>query len=276
MNSLSSFHAFMPFPDIPPPLAGQFGESEIRLRRFGVEENDLEIDFAASNTTGLITRIIQQCAAGLDGGTLARLLPDLSVGKRLECLLVLASGSEGSAYSFPFRCAGCGKEIELELTLDDISAQQHKADLVETVEVEIEGRRAEFRKPTGRDQENWGRMIFRDEQEAARAIFDTLIVSPVKWETLEEEDFGRIEEALDEADPLVNFVCHVTCEECGQQNEFPIDLCDAALGLLRRIQRQTIVMVHRLASHYHWSEKEIFEVPHWRRIEYLELVAAER
>jgi hypothetical protein len=275
MNSLSSFRAFMPFPAIPPPLAGQFGGAEIRLRRFGVEENDLEIDFAASDTPALITRIIHQCAAGLEGSALARLLPDLSVGKRLECLLVLASGSEGS-YSFPFSCAGCGKEIELELTLDDISAQQRKADLLETVGVEIEGRRAEFRKPTGRDQENWGRMIFRDEQEAARAIFGTLTVSPVKWEALEEEDFGRIEEALHEADPLVNFVCHVTCEECGQQNEFPIDLCDAALGLLHRIQKQMIVMVHRLASHYHWSEKEIFEVPRWRRIEYLELIAAGR
>jgi hypothetical protein len=59
-------------------------------------------------------------------------------------------------------------------------------------------------------------------------------------------------------------------------NDIAIDLCEVALTTLRRLQRQLIVMVHRLASHYHWSEQEIFAVPHWRRKEYLELIAAGR
>jgi len=55
-----------------------------------------------------------------------------------------------------------------------------------------------------------------------------------------------------------------------------IDLCDVALGALRRLQQQLLITVHQLASHYHWSEKEIFSVPAFRRQAYLNLIAAGR
>jgi hypothetical protein len=32
--------------------------------------------------------------------------------------------------------------------------------------------------------------------------------------------------------------------------------------------------VHRLASHYHWSESEIIRLPQWRRESYLEMIEA--
>jgi hypothetical protein len=276
MNSLSRSSALIPYPAFPPSFAGQFPEAGIGMRRFGIYENDLEIDFVGSDTPALITRILEQCAIDPDGCLPAGVFRELSVGKRLECVLVLAAGGESSAFNFPFRCSGCGQELELELTLDEISGQQREADLIETVEVKIKGERTAFRKPNGRDQENWAGMVFRDEREAAGAMIGTLTVTPAEWETLDAEDLDRIDEAMDEADPLVNFLCHVACGECGEQNEFLIDLCDAALGTLSRLQKQLIVMVHKLASHYHWSEKEVFAIPHWRRIEYLNLIAAGR
>lgn len=266
----------MPFPAFPSSLAGQFPVTGIGMRRFGIYENDLVIDFAGSDTPALITRILEQCAIDPEGSLPAGIFRELSIGKRLECLLGLAAGGPEAVLSFPFKCGGCGEEIELELTIGEISARQHEADLIETVEVEIKGESTAFRKPSGRDQENWAGMVFRDEREAARAMICTLTVTPVGWEALDADDLDRIDEAMDEADPLINFRCHVACGECGEQSEFLIDLCDTALGMLSRLQQQLIVTVHKLASHYHWSEKDVFAVPHWRRIEYLDLIAAGR
>lgn len=201
---------------------------------------------------------------------------NLSVGKRLECLLMLAAGGSVAAFNFPFHCAGCGQEVELEVTLEEIAKLQEEADLVVMVEVEIGGESRAFRKPRGSDQERWGGMTFIDEREAASAMIGTLAAGPLDMEVLAETDLGFIDEKLDEADPLVNFLCNVGCGECGHANEFRIDLCETALGMLARLQKQLIVMVHKLASHYHWSEREVFDVPHWRRLEYLDLIAAGR
>jgi hypothetical protein len=153
---------------------------------------------------------------------------------------------------------------------------QGEADRTEVVEVSIDERSLVLRKPSGRDQEHWAAMTFRDETDAARAMIGTLAVDPEIADGLGANELGLIDAAMDEADPLVNFLCRIDCSECGSPNEFLIDLTAVALDMLSRLQQQLIVMVHKLASHYHWSEKEVFEVPHPRRKQYLDLIAAGR
>jgi hypothetical protein len=276
MNLASRTTATIPFPELPPSFAAGFPAGGIGMRRFGIFESDLAVDFAGGNIPALVTRILEQCTVDPEDSLPAGFFRGLSVGKRLECLLALSAGEQRSSFNFPFRCSGCGQEIEMELTLDEIAEMQQEADRIETVEVGIGGRSLLFRKPSGADQEKWAGMVFRDEKEAAWAMIGTLAASPEIAESLDAEELGLIDEAMDEADPLVNFLCRVGCAECGAENEFLVDLLDVALGTLGRLQQQLIVMVHKLASHYHWSEKEIFEVPHWRRKEYLGLIAAGR
>lgn len=266
----------IPFPAFPGGLSTGPAAAVAGLRRFGTEEADLSVNFARKDTPGLVTRILRQCVVDPDNILPHGFFRGLSVGKRLECLLLLASGGDKNSFNFPFHCAGCGQEIELELTLDEICEIQGRADLIDTVEIEIAGKPRSFRKPLGSDQENWAGMSFIDEREAAGAMIGTLADTPIEWEDVADTDLGLIDEKLDEADPLVNFLCDISCGECGYENGFRIDLCEIALNTLARLQKQLIVMVHKLASHYHWSEKEIFAIPHWRRLEYLELIAAGR
>lgn len=266
----------MPLPTLPPSAAGLLPQGRIAFRRFGIYEEDLAIDFAGSDTPALITRLLEQCAQDPEGQLPPGFFRELSAGKRLECLLILAAGPQRPAFSFPFGCAACGEELELELTLEEISSLQQQADQIEAIEVELGGQRVAFRKPKGRDQEDWARTIFQDEGEAARAMLGALAVRGTTAEALDSLAFDRVDKAMDEADPLVNLVCQVSCDACGEQNNLSIDLCETALGMLSRLQKQLILTVHRLASHYHWSEKEIFATPHWRRNEYLELIAAGR
>jgi len=276
MSSVHSSTAVIPFPAVPPSLVGRLPSVRAGMRRFGIYESDLTINFSDGNTPALITRILGQCAVDPDVTVPEGFFRELSVGKRLEFLLVLAAGEERPVFNFPFYCKGCGQELEMELTLEEIAEIQREADLIENVGVEVGGQAFSFRKPCGSDQENWAGMVFRDEKEAAGAMIGTLVADPDITKRLGTKDFDLIDEAMDEADPLVNFQCRVGCSECGAENEFLIDLCDVALGMLNRLQQQLIVMVHKLASHYHWSEKEIFDVPHWRRVEYLDLIAAGR
>jgi hypothetical protein len=244
------------------------------MRRFGIHESDLAVDFAAANEAVLVTRILEHCASDQAGGAHADFFRALTVGRRLERLLTLVAQSESSTFTFPFHCAACNEHIELELTLDELRELQQQADAIETVVVEHDGQSLEFRKPCGRDQELWGGMSFADRTQALRVMVGALARKPEAASALDTHLIDRVDEALDAADPLVNFHCRITCAECGTSNELAVDLCGAALAALRRIQRQLIDMVHRLASRYHWSEQEIFAVPHWRRQEYLELIAA--
>ena len=274
MNLASPITPTIPLPELSPTLAAYHLGGEVGLRRFGIVESDLAIDFAVEHAAPLVTKVLEQCVVVSDGRLPEDFFRALSVGKRLECLLTLAAGEERTPFDFQFNCGGCGAELEIELTLDEIAAIQSEADLIDVINVEVGGEPLTFRKPTGDDQESWAEMVFRDEKEAARALIGNLAVNA--FLKIRAKDLDVIDEAMDEADPLVNFLCRVTCAECGVGNEFSVDLCDVALSILARQRKQLIVMVHKLASRYHWSEKEIFEIPDWRRREYLDLIAAGR
>lgn len=273
MNPDPRAQATISFPSLPP---SRFRPAPIGMRSFGICESDLAIDFSERSPAALITRILEQCTIDPEHSLPEDFFLTLSVGKRLECLLTLAAGEERRPFNFPFHCAGCGQKLEMELTLDEIAEMQRDADLIETVAVRVGGRCIACRKPSGQDLERWEGRVFSDEAEAARAMIDLLAATPVEWSNSDVDELDRIDDAMDEADPLVNFRCHAACGECGEPNECLIDLCDTALGMLSRLQKLLIVMVHKLASHYHWSEKEVFAIPHWRRTEYLDLIAAGR
>lgn len=241
------------------------------LRSFGLAESDLAVDFGARNRAALVTRVLAACTADPVGRSEA-FQRDLSAGKRLESLVTLAAGGPEGALTLACKCGGCGEDLELELTVQELSALQREADTIETVAVDLGGRRLEFRKPRGRDQEAWGELEFHDEEEAVAAMIGTLAVDPLG--RVGPEWFPAIETALDQADPLVDFTCSIRCDVCGRPNEYSLDLMDIALGLLRRAQHQLVVTLHRLASHYHWTEQEIFAIPAWRRQQYLDLIAA--
>ncbi|MDK2745503.1 MAG: hypothetical protein NDI90_21585 [Nitrospira sp. BO4] len=244
------------------------------FRRFGKCETDLAVDFSVPNRAALATRLLELCAVDSE-----RLLPprhfiELSIGKRIECLLLLAAGGWDKALSLVFKCQGCGEELELELTFEELSEVQREADKIETIGVDLEGRRIEFRKPTGRDQEVWARTVFPDEQNAAASMISSLAVTPDFQTALGTASVSEIERMFDDADPLVNFSCRVSCGECDRLNGYRVDLMETALAMLSRMQTQLIHAIHRMASHYHWSEADVLAVPEWRRQQYLQLIGA--
>jgi len=75
----------------------------ISLRPFGNHINDIEIDFTQKNRPLLVTQIIECCTINKNKGFNQEFFWDLSIGKRIECLLVLVSQFEKSI-SFEMNC----------------------------------------------------------------------------------------------------------------------------------------------------------------------------
>lgn len=249
---------------------------KLRFRPFGISEDDLEIDFTHPNIPTLITRLLFQCCAEKKEVVSAELFWNLTVGKRLECLLCIANAGKADGFLFQFKCANeiCRQDLAFDLLLSEIAQMQQKTDEVELVSVSIAEENFYLRKPLGRDQIAWQSEIYVDEIKTARTMIRSLRVKDEKpIECLDDEAIAVISEAMDEFDPLINFTCKVTCPDCGLVNDYEVDLTSFALNELQKAQRDLLKSVHLLASHYKWSEQQFFSIPHWRRQVYLSLIA---
>ena len=272
----SGTRAVVPLPEFSQQTASAAAMDEIGFRRFGILERDLDVDFSTPNRAALASRVLDQCTVDARGSLPDGFFEELSIGKRIECLLFLATGSSTANLSFPFKCSGCGEELELELGLEEISSLQREADANDVVVVDIGDRQIELRKSSGRDQLAWCGEVYTDEFNATARMIASLATEPLDITGLDVEHLEAIDAAMDESDPLVNFSCGVDCLECGTANLREVDLFEAALAMLERGQQQMVVMVHRLASIYHWSEQQIFAIPERRREQYMKLIGAKK
>lgn len=276
-----------PFPRLPDTLRSKYACDALALRPFGVSEHDLEISFAGGQPRPhLITEVLARCTVGARG---EQLEPDffwsLPVGKRIECLLTISETSGDRAdIVIPVRCPGdaCAQVAELELSLSEIVSLQNQTDDAERFAVRRGDRQLYVRRPTGSDQLAWLGARFEDEASAFAAMVRALVSvdeagasAAVVGVEVDGGWIGAIEEALEEFDPLVNFSLSVRCPFCEAEHEHEVDLEELALRRLRQSQLRLLTSVHRLARYYHWSEREIFSVPHWRRAFYLALIDRE-
>ena len=85
---------------------------------------------------------------------------------------------------------------------------------------------------------------------------------------LNESDIEAIDEALDTASPSVCDQLLVTCPECDCSQRAELDHYTLS-GINERLFYDEI---HTLASHYHWSEEAILNLPRKRRRLYLSLI----
>ncbi len=269
----------VPFPRLPEAARAAFPAGELALRPFAVYESDLGVDFDGTPRPILVTELLACCTTDAAGQAVdPALLWTLPVSKRIEALLALVLSSPGAELQLSFRCANaaCGEWSEIGLSLAEIRQLQDDAYAADRIAVRIDGGVIELRRPTGSDQLAWLRGALADETPAV-AMIRTLQVGggAVAREGLDARCIDAVEEAMEEHDPLVGFSLLVRCPACEACSPVAIDLQDVALRRLREEQVRLLASVHRIAEHYHWSEQQIFAVPHWRRARYLSLIERE-
>jgi hypothetical protein len=264
-------------------LTDRLAIADLSLRPFGQCEEDLEIDFNQPYRPHLETQILQCCTRNPDNGK-----PDqsffwsLEVGKRIECLLIIATLEDKPKVIVNLRCFNpkCQQLMEIIIAVQALIDLQQQIEMNGINHISIRNIDFSIRRPTGNNQRMWLDHTFSTEILAIQNMLETLVLDEQKdslhqlWEG-GEQWFSLINQVMEDFDPLVSFTLLTTCPFCGAQGSHDLDLGAWALQKLHQAQRRLIETVHRLASHYHWSEREIFAIPSWRRFQYLTLIDRE-
>ncbi len=268
------------FPTIPAWLTVRQGDAApARLRRFGSDAQDLEIDFDHALSPVLVAKVLSVCTRSGDGRPVREeTMLDLPVGLQLEALLALADLSDALPFAWRFRCAAaqCRSESEFELTAEELSELADGSRHRETAQVDFEGCRLILRRPTGRDQVDW---LERAGGAEPGTILRKILMEP-SWDELERQGLGidaveaAVDQAMEDFDPLPAFEMQVVCPECGMSSTTAPALTAAALQRLVGAQEGLLDDVHRIALRYHWTEAEILDMPAWRRQGYLARIEA--
>ena len=250
------------------------------LRPFGTSAEDLAIDFHRLRRPDLVTALLHRCGRTDDGRQVDEAaLRRMPIGARIEALVALAACTMPGPFEWRVRCdrSGCEEDCNFELSADQILSFGDALRDDETVTTSLDGRAAVLRRPTADDQSRWSTPSGDIE---IAAMMRSMLVSPslddLQAAGTSLDAIARdIDAAMDRFDPLLGFHLTVVCPRCGNGVEAHPDLAGAALDRLARAQRARIEDVHRLASCYHWGEREILDMPSWRRERYLEIIDAE-
>lgn len=267
----------IPFACIPERIRTKYSISGFSLRPFGLAADDLAVDFNHNIRPYIATQILECCIRDRDGKKLNQdIFWDITIGKRIECLLAIATLGNSSGLHIDLRCLNevCQEMMEVEISKKEIADLQSKGDKADSFMAKIGDKNLEIRKPTGRDQIKWLDIPFINDDAAIKGMIRTLLHEDTKW-AITDEAVKIVEESMDEFDPLINFSLTICCPYCGKEGRYRIDLEGLFMQKLHEAQKALFLTVHRLASYYHWNEQAIFSIPHWRRLNYLTLIEKE-
>lgn len=238
------------------------------MRPFGAAA-DLDVDFGQPDRPGLVTTLLASCGEPRD----AAFWWSQPVGGRTSMLLRLVAVTEQrDSLTLTARCAaaGCGEAFEFELPL---AALPDGADVSCPLQVPLDGDRAlTMRRPTGDDLRRWREARPASRDEALRAMLESLVLAG----HAAADDEPMLSTSIAALDPLVDFSVSCHCAACGEPTDVAVDLESLALRRLAARQRALLYDVHRLATHYGWTESEVLAVPPARRARYLSLIEDER
>jgi hypothetical protein len=116
------------------------------------------------------------------------------------------------------------------------------------------------RVPSGRDQRAVGAL---PDGEAERALVRRCIESGA--DAVADDELELVAAALEEVSPEVTRSVESACPACGREQALAVE---SHAGLEAGADR-LLEDVHGLASTYHWSERDILELPRHRRRRYL-------
>jgi hypothetical protein len=220
-----------------------------------------------------VTALLGRCAevGGESGADAARAL---SAGDRVALLLVLHRLMTGDAMPCVLDCPwhGCGQRLEIELSAAELVVDGDAGGPTHTLD--FGGERVDFRLPTGADEERAARTAVEEGPAAAAGelVRACLADPPSSPPPGLEEALGA---AIARIDPHVEITLALRCPVCERESEVALDV---ASYLWRELEMRLARLdrdVHVLASHYGWSEGEIWALGERRRARYIELVELE-
>ncbi|HET7461537.1 MAG TPA: hypothetical protein VFJ82_09810 [Longimicrobium sp.] len=255
-------------------------------------EEELLATLAGAPAAELATEVLARCVRAI--GAVRPVTPAVArrllVGDRLFLLLRLREASFGHRVEGRLGCPWCGARVDLEFSTADVPVKECPATSrtyrVELSAGDVKGgapRALELRLPDGGDQEALAPLVARDPDQALTALLARCVADAGVPAGEAARVVGRltargrraVERAIEERAPAVELEMELVCRDCGRGFTAPFDLQEFVFGELRNSRDLLYRQVHYLAFHYHWSEREILEMPREKRLAYIEVLAEE-
>lgn len=236
-----------------------------------VEQALIEYEMG-SDRSGYVTAVLNSALDSIGNRSSdATHVADLCVADRQYLMLRLAAMLNGEQMWLKVNCSHCDALFDVETKRCDLPVKE-AGQGYPLVTLQVKEWSIDARVPTGADQEL---ILNLPEEQAMQHLLQSCIHS-VNGETpnkkfinkLSESDIEAIDQALDDASPAVCDKLLVTCPECHREQYAELDHYD----LSRMNSNFFYDEIHTLASHYHWSEASILDLPQTRRHLYLTLI----
>lgn len=263
----------------------------------GRDEELLAANPKKGGSASMVTAILSRCVRRI--GEVAPVTQEVArallVADRQYLLLKLREATFGPRVLATISCPwpDCGSKVDIDFRTGDIPVRESEAkDLLHPLELSagaayagVDGtprRSLRFRLPNGHDQELISPLLPENEAGALAALLGRCIEPDGDGRSGEDivgllSPLARfeIEETMRRLAPAMELTMETGCPECNREFSIPFDLQDFFFGELRTSRDLLYREVHYLAYHYHWSEREIMEMPRGKRRSYIEILADE-
>ncbi len=237
------------------------GELERMLAESGLHSTTLP-----QQVSRILTASLREVAGQAADLALVR---SLSTGDRQFLVLQLEARIDASPRWVTVHCAGCGEPIQFQIVPGTLPMKPAGRGYPET-SLSLSIGEVTLRVPCGADEE----FISTRPSDGQGVLHDMLARllriggRPVDVGRLTDSDLETLDQVLDEMSPQAGLIASIQCPHCRLDQQ-------AAIDPHAWIVRQTAGLdqdIHTLAFHYHWSEKDILQLPRVRRARYLRLI----
>ncbi len=267
------------------PLSGR--EEELLARNMGNGES-------ASQLTIVLSRCVKRI--GKIAPVSEKITRNLLIADRQFLLLELKKLTFGNKIQATFFCPWpeCGSKMDIDFSINDIPVKESKdkgpsyhmdlsPDAAFTNNGEKKFTEIIFRLPNGGDQEVISPIVHQNEGLAFSMLLNRCIQKIGPYEQPKEEHIYQlsprarreIEQQMEAVSPKVELTMTATCPECKREFDAPFDLHKFFFGELQTSLNLLYREIHYLAYYYHWSEKEIMEMPREKRYRHIEVLSEE-
>jgi len=164
-------------------------------------------------------------------------------------------------------CRNCAEKFDLDFSLHDLLAHSlptlTQASDNGTYELEPG---VSFRLPNGEDEMMINPNISGDGE---KQLLERCLI-----EGNPETDNEKIQVKMAELAPVLNMEMQASCPECGVVQQVQFDMQSFFLMRLKQERHVLLREIHAIASQYHWSQKEILDLPGNVRKQYAALIHA--
>ena len=235
------------------------------VERVLVDSGQTSVSLPEQVTRILSTSLLEVGGRAADE-TLAR---ELSCGDRLFLILHLQSLLDNSPKWVTTRCAACDELVQFQITPKQFPVVE-AGDAYPAATLHLSVGEMVVRLPNGEDEEAIARGK-NGESSPVMQLLSRLLTSRsevVNPELLTGDDLELIDKRLDEMAPHVGLTVRIDCPHCHASTETELDPYSWLVSKEDALDME----IHTLASHYHWSEKEILQLPKRRRRRYLHII----